>query len=450
MSQPRAAASSVTSPAPIRHFYGAAELNQSIRLSEGTLVSHHGGQSYEAPGSVQLNWAPVPHIGYIVGFNDPDIEIKFYPDPPNEPDVSVDKDVVPAAPAGISPDYSEYFMTLDGWLNNTEIQDPTVGIMSSATFFVANLPIVVRADFISEGNHHWAGRVVLNGGGWTVTLDAIEGCNERQTSLQRESGYAITHAGRLARADGSTFTADEARDALGAIRYTLSFATGRWVSPVLPVGYSAQGDPIWASWEHPSVDAWRAVNTVADPMTPAHLPDFFAKIADAWCDPFRREVVTRSIHYFIQANQPSPVELAVSTAQAGLELLAWTTLVADGPRTNSQYKGGQAHGNLRDSLRARSINTSIPAELPGLQNAANSQNCADGPEILTRMRNGVIHPTRDKPKFASAEWVDAWRLAEHYLMLMILSYLNYNGTHRDVINRRNLGDVLTVPWVPSP
>ncbi len=127
------------------------------------------------------------------------------------------------------------------------------------------LPIVVRADFIGEGNNPRAGRVVLNGGGWTVTLDAIEGCNERQDSLQRESGYAITHAGRLARADRSTFTADEARDALGAILYTLSFASGQWVSPVLPVGYSEQGDPIWACWEHPSVDVWRAANTVADP-----------------------------------------------------------------------------------------------------------------------------------------------------------------------------------------
>jgi hypothetical protein len=77
------------------------------------------------------------------------------------------------------------------------------------------------------------------------------------------------------------------------------------------------------------VDAWKTANTVADPMIPTHLPDFFARIADAWNDPFRREVVARSIHYFIQANQPLPVDLAVSTAQAGLELLAWTTLVAE-------------------------------------------------------------------------------------------------------------------------
>lgn len=450
MSQSRATPPSVTPPAPTRHFYGTAEPNHPIRLSEGTLVSHHDGQRFEAPGSVQLNWAPMPHIGYIIGFNDPDIESKFYPDPPNEPDVSVDKGVVPAAPTGTSPDYSEYLMTLSGWLNNTEIQNPAAGVMSSATFFVANLPMVLRADLIGEGNHRWAGRVALNGGGWTVTLDAIEGCNERQASLQREGGYAITHTGRLARADGSIFTSGEAMDALGAIRYTLSFACGRWVSPVLPVGYSAQGGPVWACWEHPTVDAWRAANTVADPMTPTHLPDLFARITDAWGDPFRREVVARSIHYFIQANLPSPVDLAVSTAQAGLELLAWTALVADGPRTNSQYQGGRAHDNLRDSLSARSIDTSIPAELPDLQNAANSQNCTDGPEILTRMRNGVIHPTRNKPKFNSAEWIDAWRLAEHYLMLMILSYVSYNGTHRDVITRRHVGDVLAVPWAPTP
>lgn len=448
MSDPEPPASTPLVPSAVRHFYASPEANQPIGLYEGLITASHQGRKVAARGSVQLNWAPLPHIEYTIGFDDLAVSAAFNPDPPDEPVVSVEAAEVPTAPTGPLSDYSEHLMTLTSWLDNTEIQAHSGASLSSVTFCVANLPIVIPGTFLAEGNHRWAGRVVLDGGPWTVTLDAREGHIERQSNLQLKSGYCVTHTSRLARADGSAFTVSEAKGALKALHFTLSFASGRWISPLLPVGFSQQGEAVWTCWEHPTVDPWRAANTVADPMTPRHLPDLFSCLESIWNDPFRQEVVTRSIHYFIRANDPTPVDLAVSTAQAGLELLSWTTLVAEGGMLNKTYgrHPRTAALNLRDLLQGRGIPTSIPTALTSLQGAARAQGCSDGPEILTRMRNGVIHPTRDKPTFSSPEWIDAWRLAEHYLMLSILSYLGYSGTHRDVIERRHAGDVVTVPW----
>jgi hypothetical protein len=155
--------------------------------------------------------------------------------------------------------------------------------------------------------------------------------------------------------------------------------------------------------------------------------------------------------YYLDANNANPAELAVSAAQAGLDLLAFTYLVEDHQiLTEAEYgpsKKRPAHKNLADFLDANGVDTSIPQTLPNLQSVAAATGCGNGLEILTRMRNRVIHPRRKKQKYTPDEWTDAWRLATRYLLLGILAYVGYQGTYRDPTAAQVwTGSVEWAPW----
>lgn len=69
--------------------------------------------------------------------------------------------------------------------------------------------------------------------------------------------------------------------------------------------------------------------------------------------------------------------------------------------------------------------------------------------MVTRMRNGVIHPKRTNAAFTPWEWLDATHLSLHYLILGILAYVGYQGSYRDPLDfAKPWGEVTKVPWNP--
>jgi hypothetical protein len=90
-----------------------------------------------------------------------------------------------------------------------------------------------------------ANRLALEGGGWKIVLDCVENERACEEFLKASSGFAVTHIGRLERADGKTFTAVDARPILDALTWYMSFACGRWTGPCLPVGFDTIGQRVW-------------------------------------------------------------------------------------------------------------------------------------------------------------------------------------------------------------
>lgn len=64
----------------------------------------------------------------------------------------------------------------------------------------------------------------------------------------------------LHRADGSGFTADQARPILEALHMGFSFALGHWVAPMLPVGLDSQGHIVWEEWAVRFCDPAKAIS----------------------------------------------------------------------------------------------------------------------------------------------------------------------------------------------
>jgi hypothetical protein len=98
----------------------------------------------------------------------------------------------------------------------------------------ANLPTIFPAG---------SGRWQASGAGWQLTLEGRNDHGKILDELGRSLYFAVTHVGELRRVDGSKFKAGEGAEALEALKVALSFALGRWIAPIAPVGIDSAGKP---------------------------------------------------------------------------------------------------------------------------------------------------------------------------------------------------------------
>jgi hypothetical protein len=169
----------------------------------------------------------------------------------------------------------------------------------------------------------------LTGGDWSITLDELKNCDDTWKELEKNSGYGVTHVGRLHRADNAPFDSETTRHVLRGLGWYLSFASGRWTGPVLTRGFDASGGLLWDLW-----DAWRIVSCVEretwiKPHMTEQFEEPFTGFFKAWDNPNLTEVIEIAMHWHVEANgQAGSIEGAIVLTQAALEMLASTMPVA--------------------------------------------------------------------------------------------------------------------------
>jgi hypothetical protein len=182
------------------------------------------------------------------------------------------------------------------------------------------------------------------------------------------------------------------------------------------------------------------------------LADVFAGLWLIWPDPAHQSVLRIVLALLVEASSEISTEGRLVLAQAGLELMAWQRLVAEGTRTSLS---GTAAGRIRDLLAV----CGVPAELPSSMEAAaaalipkarSGGQPSDGPEFVVRVRNRIVHPPDEGTKRPHAVLPGdaiggAWRLALAYLQLAILNWIGYEGWAISPV------DLVTeeVPWPES-
>jgi hypothetical protein len=336
-----------------------------------------------------------------------------------------------------------------GSINRAELGD-TLHPLSYVIAHFANLPWILPASGLAEARHLWAGRWTATGGGWTVTLDVRPDHTEAMRSVQHTDRSVITHTGRLERSDGGVFTGLEAADALEGWQLALSFAVGRWVAPVAPVGFDRQGRKKWEQWA-----AWRSWPARGhlywwDHLNAGDLREYVQLFMDAWSDPVERAPLRHIAHHLIAANhRGTTVEARIMLIQAALEYLSWVTHVLSNRRSRTQHKLINAEQHLRDLLVAAHIPLEIPVGLEALRRFAGEEKLADGPAAVINLRNRLVHPKdADEPYRIDRLVSDAWRLSAEYGDLLLLSRLGYQGRY---LPRSKVGGWITdrarVPWL---
>lgn len=301
----------------------------------------------------------------------------------------------------------------------------------------------------------WHGRTEAAGDGWIVTFDRDAAMDSAAWNELKESGgHRFTHAGRLCRADGSTFTGDEAFEALARVRLGLNLALGRRVTCALPVGWR-DGQPVWCRWRSAPVDGYRDVSHwLDDTISYRQVSDVVSRVLDFTANAVNRESLRYATSYYVAANVDVDVEMSVGVPVSGLQLLAYLRFVTQrGAYSRTQWKEKDTEEELRLLIEEIGIDTSVPAHFSHLTDARDRL-ASNGPPrdalgVIIKMRNVVTHPTRDQPgAFSVYQWAEAGMLARYWLCLSLLNTVGYQGQIAEIMQPqpRWLGQLRSVPW----
>lgn len=312
-----------------------------------------------------------------------------------------------------------------------------------------NLPQILPGERLTSDGHNWAGRWQCDAAGWSLTLDSRPDLTDVLPDLKSSRRFALTHVAELRRTDDATFTADEAADTLFGFQLAISFALGRWVAPSLPVGFDSAGQRAWEQWAPWRCDSYGGFHGWWDTQTDDALANLVRRFLGAWSDPDERDVVRHLALHAITANhRGTTLEGRIMLAQAGVEFLSWITSVLCGQMTRKQFKKRPADEHLRALL----VNASIPAEVPGdlaaLKDFAATKG-VDGPQAVIWVRNRLVHPKDSGEPYRIDNLVlHAWQLSMHYVQLLLLHRLGYDGPYLPPFPPgRFAHDSEAVPWV---
>ena len=199
------------------------------------------------------------------------------------------------------------------------------------------------------------------------------------------------------------------------------------------------------------IDSWGGHSTWLDDLHADALSQLFPGFITRCADPGWRKAISLAIDYYVNANRPRPVQLAVATAQIVLELLASTLLVHDLKKLSAeQIRARPASKNLRSFLRMLTIPYKIPEELQALSKLASDRGWKHGPWALTALRNEVVHLSIAREQLELRVWVEAWKLAMSYIELALLRLCGFSGEYASRLSlNRWQGQVERVPWAGS-
>ncbi|PAK26235.1 hypothetical protein CJD44_11575 [Streptomyces sp. alain-838] len=296
--------------------------------------------------------------------------------------------------------------------------------------------------------------------GWKIILDVRpDDHNAVFAGVRQADVYVMSHVMEIRRPNGNTFTAAEVTTVLSALHVGLSFALGRWVAPALPVGQNDHEQTVWGQWGPMLCDPARRISSGWwYPEDQESMADLLACLLPAFRDPDKRQALRLQMLYAITAIADRGfVEQRIMSGAAGLEHLMWQELVLSGRLTEAEYtsRAWPAHEKLRTLLTDAGVDLGVREDrLPAAAAFAAGQQVsgarlADGADVVTRVRNSLVHPKEtQEPVYGVKRLVtETWLLTRHYLVLLVLRSIGYQGTYQD-LSRTNrwAGESEPVPW----
>ena len=179
----------------------------------------------------------------------------------------------------------------------------------------------------------------------------------------------------------------------------------------------------------------------------------FTGYAAAWLSPTWSDAIRTATQLYVEANT-GDVEKSVLVTQVAFELLAWTRLVQEtGVISQKEWnvKSMPFSAKLRRLLGSCSIPLSIPPTLDTLQAYCVLHKLSDGAEVITNIRNALVHPSPTKRKRLRdnpGALIQAWVLGLWYLDLVLLHICGYKGrySNRTITSGWRGVEVMRVPW----
>ena len=326
-------------------------------------------------------------------------------------------------------------------------------LLNFPDFSGTNLYEVARADQQEGVNYPYRGRVRFGFGKWAVTLDKRRDLTERMEAAHAEHGYTFTHTGTLTRADGKLFSPEDAKKALDMLSWFFSLARGARCACVLPAGYRHLDEPLWRLWQSPFTAPARACETWLSERTPQACFSAAAAFAECWRSEARRKWLRLGIGLYCVSNQSGrgSIELQLAESQIALELLTCVAFLEENTLMSEKAFEGLS---AADKVRVLLFWLGVPATVPDKYAALKAREAgADAPEVVTEIRNAIIHPTRSnrakREKIDMKAVYEAWQLNMWYVELALLKLIGYSGPYSNRTISQIAGAVETLPWTPK-
>ena len=274
---------------------------------------------------------------------------------------------------------------------------------------------------------------------------------EMKDLARSDAGFVISHVGLWIPSSGAV-SEEEAESILTMLRFWFGLLRGAWTGPVFPQGLSAKNAVVWRHYTPWKLSSHRRVSSWLPDRTPLDLSDAFQRYVRRWHDAVWRDSIVTAISWFVAANAPGTAsESRLILAQVALELLSWVLLVE-----TQQLHSRADFGNLSAAGRIRALlhHIGVPADVPEHMNSLKSLcdgDAFDGPGVITKVRNGLVHSTEKKRRmlqFVDGEQrMECSQLALQFLEFALLAVCGYDGHYAQRAWRGWKGDdEVPVPW----
>lgn len=338
------------------------------------------------------------------------------------------------------------------WLSErTIVGDASSQVAQISGFFVnfvstLGIPLSTTSD---SNQWEWCGRQHWLVSGWEITIDARPDLSSTLKDLEDSGGFARTHAVRIRKADGTEFTEAAATAVMEALHLSLSFLIGRYFAPTY-TGQGLAGESIWEEWSSPKVDQLtKGRQELWNIRTGQKLEDIATPLINRFLDHSRRSSMGFLTQSYLGANSTALLEQRVLLAFAAIEHLAWIRLVHEQKKDPKKVDKENADWRIRRVLTDASISIHPPKHLPALSRFAKALN-GDAPKAVAEVRHSLTHPKNPGSIYAQKGLLrDTWLILSHWLGLLILEWVGYNGRVVDTsdLNRWS-GDTIPTPWNP--
>ncbi len=435
-------------PAAIIPPYQTPSPNQSIELYRGPMLVSQASATAHGDGLLVLNWLPSPRLEFSLDLPDFSTPIEDGQAILTLPQRSASAQIlVTSHNYGWSKSSVHSYHRIGGIVSDRLAIDAGRRL-TSLVFHLTNFPGYLGSR-IRNSAQGWHGRATLSAANWRITLDSVPKLSDLERTLSAAGGYAITHVGRLERADASLFSLPEASAMLELLTHFFSFAAGRWSAVLLPVGFDTDGARQAEAWYSSKISPVGFSDSWLDAHHPEALVGTFPGFFSWWHDPIWAPSAPGAIHWYVESNvSAGSLDSSIILAQIDLELLSWIHFVEHThTHSSSAFNPLPAETKIRQLLTWVGLPLDIPSALSSLTSFTAGPSPLDGPAALALIRNALVHPRRRASLPDRETRYDAHQLGLWYLELSLLRLFDYHGVYNNRLRPdRATGLVDPVPW----
>ena len=256
------------------------------------------------------------------------------------------------------------------------------------------------------------------------------------------------------------FSPKEAKGILEPLRYFLSFAFLEWTPPLLVVGSNSVKERSWQYWRNYPLRRIRYGNLKG--FVPIggrdSLSHAFQGFVSKWSNPSWQEPLQTAVNWLLKSSFQSDRDEngAIAVSQIPLEMLAWMVFVDEKAIVNeNEFEKLSASSKMQLLLSHCQIALEVPEGLPALKEISKKTKFATGPQLLTKVRNTIIHPSKTnrlslhgwESKFGTKGDVirqETRKLFEYYITLVLLFLIGYEGEFNNRLKMSGFAE--SVPW----